>query len=146
MKEIKQEAQVHWAGSLHSGRGQITTGSKALDGAIYSVPSRFEKGSGTSPEELIAAAHAGCFSMMLAKVIGDRKKSLEQIDTKATIILRQEEAKFTISEIHLQTQAKVLGMDEEEFRQAADEAKNTCPVSVLLKPGLEKISLEATLI
>jgi lipoyl-dependent peroxiredoxin len=146
MKEIKRDARVHWAGSLMSGRGQITTGSKALDGTMYSVPSRFEQESGTNPEELIAAAHAACFTMMLAKVIGDQKKSLEQIDTRATVLLRQDGAKFTIAEIHLQTQARVTGMNQEEFRKAAEEAKETCPVSALLKPGLENIRLEATLL
>lgn len=146
MKEINRGAYVHWAGDLISGRGQITTDSKALDGAIYSTPARFEQASGTNPEELIAAAHAACFSMMLSKVLGDRKKSIEQIDTKATVLMEQDAARVVISAVHLKTEAKVLGMDQNEFREAAEEAKEKCPVSALLRPGLQKITLEANLV
>ena len=95
MKEIKRQARAHWAGDLRSGKGQTTTESKVLEGELYSVPSRFEKGAGTNPEELIAAAQASCFSMMLAKIIGDQQRSLEQIDTNATVVLRQENGRPT---------------------------------------------------
>ena len=145
MKEIKRQARVHWTGDLGSGRGQTTTESKVLDGEIYSVASRFENGSGTNPEELIAAAQASCFSMMLAKILGDQKKSIEQIDTNATVVMRQENGGAKISELHLRTEAKVIGMNAYEFQKAAEEAKENCPVSMLLKPGLEKITLEAKL-
>lgn len=145
MKEIKRQARVHWTGDLRSGRGQITTESKVLDGEIYSAATRFENGSGTNPEELIASAHASCFSMMLAKILGDQKQSVEQIDTNANVVMRQENGAAKISEIHLRTEAKVIGMDANAFQKAAEEAKENCPVSLLLKPGLEKITLEAKL-
>lgn len=145
MKEIKRQARVRWTGDLRSGRGQTTTESNVLDGEIYSVASRFENGSGTNPEELIAAAQASCFSMMLAKILGDQKRSIEQIDTNATVVMRQENGGAKISELHLRTEAKVVGMNANEFQKAAEEAKENCPVSVLLKPGLEKITLEAKL-
>jgi osmotically inducible protein OsmC len=145
MKEIKRNAHVHWTGDLRSGRGQTTTESKALDGALYSVPSRFEHGTGTNPEELIAAAQASCFTMMLAKIIADQKISLEELSTDATVVLRQQDGQAKITQIHLKTRGKALGMDAESFREAAEQAKETCPVSTLLKPGLEKITLEAQL-
>ena len=145
MKETKREARVHWAGDLRSGKGQISTPSKAIDGALYSVSSRFEQGAGTNPEELIAAAEASCFSMMLAKILSDQKKSVNQIDTNATVVLRFDNGHAKISEVHIRTEAQVEGMDAEAFRQAAEQAKENCPVSTLLKPGLEKITLEAKL-
>lgn len=146
MKDIKRSAYVHWAGGLRDGLGQTTTDSKALDGATYSAPSRFEQGSGTNPEELIAAAQASCFSMMLAKIISDQKKSIDEINTNATVVMRQENGSAKISEVHLRTEGKVTGMSQDEFRKAAEQAKETCPVSTLLKPGLEKITIEANLV
>jgi osmotically inducible protein OsmC len=146
MKEIKRQSHVHWAGDLRNGKGQITTQSKALDGAFYSVPSRFENGTETNPEELIAAAHAACFSMMLAKIIGGQKQSLEQINTNATVVLRFEDGGAKVTEVHLRTEAKVTGMSAEAFKSAAEQAKQTCPISVLLSPGLEKMTLEAELV
>src|SRR5678816_4700545 len=111
MKETKREARVHWAGDLRSGKGQVSTPSKAIDGALYSVSSRFEQGAGTNPEELIAAAEASCFSMMLAKILSDQKKSVNQIDTNATVVMRVENGHVKISEVHLRTEAQVEGMD-----------------------------------
>ena len=146
MKEIKRSARAQWAGDLRNGRGLTTTESQTIDGAMYSVASRFEKGTGTNPEELIAAAEASCFSMMLAKIISDQKMSIDEINTKATVTLKQENGRAKISEVHLSTEAKVAGMDEESFKKAAEQAKDSCPVSTLLKPGLEKMTLEAKLI
>jgi lipoyl-dependent peroxiredoxin len=146
MKEIRREASVHWAGDLRNGRGLTTTQSKTLDAELYSVNSRFEKGTGTNPEELIAAAEASCFSMMLAKIISDQKKSIDEINTNATVVMRQENGGAKISEVHLRTEAKIAGMNDEEFKRAAEQAKETCPVSALLKPGLEKMTVEAKLV
>ena len=143
MSEIKRSANVHWAGDLTSGRGQITTESKALNGAEYSVPTRFKDEKGTNPEELIAAAHASCFSMMLAKILTDQKRSVEQIDTKATVVMNMDPAGPKITEIHLETQGKVMGTSNEEFQKAAEEAKEKCPISNLLRAGLQKITLQA---
>ena len=146
MKEIKRYASVHWAGDLRDGQGQTTTESKVLDGQFYSVSSRFEKGAGTNPEELIAAAHASCFTMMLAKIIGDLKQSLEEINTRATVVMRIDNGQARISEVHLVTEARVTGMEADSFRKAAEQAKKTCPISMLLTPGLEKMTLEANLL
>jgi lipoyl-dependent peroxiredoxin len=146
MKEIKRFARAHWAGDLLHGKGMTSTQSNVLDGTFFSVPSRFENGTGTNPEELIAAAQASCFSMMLAKILGDQHQSIDEINTKATLTLRQDNGHTKISELHLETEAKVAGIDAESFRKAAEEAKNTCPVSMLLQPGLEKVTLDAKLI
>jgi len=142
MKEIKSSAHVHWAGDLPNGRGQTTTESKSLNGALYSVASRFEHGERTNPEELIAAAHASCFTMMLAKLIGDQKISLEELSTDATVVMRQQDGQAKITQIHLKTRGKAVGMEAGAFRKTAEQAKETCPVSTLLKPGLEQITLE----
>jgi lipoyl-dependent peroxiredoxin len=146
MNPIKRQAHVHWAGDITDGQGQTTTESKALDSAPVSFGSRFEKASGTNPEELVAAAHASCFTMMLVKLLSDDKKSVEQIDTRATVLMEKSNGSPRLSEIHLFTQGKVTGMDQQAFQSFAEKAKEQCPVSVLLKPGLNKIVLEAKLI
>jgi len=145
MKEIKSSAHVHWAGDLRNGRGMTTTESKVLDGAFYSVASRFEHGEGTNPEELIAAAHASCFTMMLAKLLADQKISVEELNTDATVVLEQQNGQARITRIDLKTSGKALGMSAEAFRKTAEQAKENCPVSTLLKPGLKNITLEAQL-
>lgn len=143
MSEIKRSARVKWAGGLNSGRGIITSESEALNGAMYSVPTRFQTEKGTNPEELLAAAHASCFSMMLAKILSDQKRSVEQIDTKATVVMNMDPSGPKITEIHLETQGKVTGASNEDFQKAAEEAKEKCPISNLLRPGLQKITLNA---
>src|SRR5690606_38671168 len=100
---------------------------------------------GTNPEELIAAAHASCFSMMLAKILGDQNKTPEQISTTATLTMRMDASGPKITGIALQTEAWVPGMDSQAFQHAANEAKEKCPVSVLLRPGLDQITLDAKL-
>lgn len=112
----------------------------------YSFRSRFEDGAGTNPEELIAAAHASCFSMALSKILGDQGHAPEKISTKASLTLSKTEAGFKISKLHLQTEGRVAGMDEAAFREAAEKAKANCPVSMLLKPGLETLTLDAKLL
>jgi osmotically inducible protein OsmC len=146
MKEITRHARAHWAGGLMDGRGTTSTGSKTIDEAMYSVPSRFENGTGTNPEELIAAAEASCFSMMLAKILSDQHKTVDEINTTATVVLRQENGSAKISEIRLETNGTVAGIAPEDFRKAAEQAKENCPVSKLLSPGLEKITLDAKLV
>ncbi len=145
MADIQREGQAHWSGDLLHGSGKISSGSGALKGMAYSVPSRFQSGKGTNPEELLAAAHAGCFSMMLAKVLGDQKKNLAAVDTRATLTLSQRGGGWKISKIHLDAEASGDGLDEETLKRAADQAKEQCPVSVLLKPGLESLTLEMRL-
>jgi osmotically inducible protein OsmC len=144
MAEIQRTGRAEWNGGLKDGRGKTSTGSGHLKDVAYSVPSRFENGQGTNPEELLAAAHASCYSMMLSKILGDQQKTAERISTTATVTLDPARAKIT--KIALVTEAKVPGMDAAAFKKAAEEAKEKCPVSVLLKPGLEGLSLDAKLL
>jgi osmotically inducible protein OsmC len=145
MADIERRAQAQWSGDLRTGSGKTSTHSGALKDIAYSVPSRFENGKGTNPEELIAAAHASCFTMMLAKMLGDFKKSPKDISTKATLTLSQRIGEWKIWKIHLETEVSGEGIDEATLQKAAEQAKEKCPVSMLLKPGLELISLEVRL-
>jgi osmotically inducible protein OsmC len=126
---------------LRSGSGKTSTGSGVLKDVAYSVPSRFENAKGTNPEELIAAAHASCFTMMLAKILGDMKKTPKDISTKSTLTLSQRIGEWKIWKIHLETEASGDGIDEETLKRAAEQAKEKCPISVLLKPGLETMTV-----
>jgi osmotically inducible protein OsmC len=143
MADIQRSGQARWSGDLRSGSGTTSSGSGALRDLPYSVPSRFESAKGTNPEELIAAAHASCFSMMLAKILGDMKKTAKSIETKATLTLAQRGGGWKISRIHLETAAE--GVDEPTLKTAAQQAKEQCPISVLLKPGLEELTLNVRL-
>lgn len=145
MADIQRQATAHWTGDLRTGSGTTSTGSGVLRDVAYSVPSRFENGKGTNPEELIAAAHASCFSMMLAKLLGDAKKTPRDIQTKATLTLAQQSGGWKISKIHLETDVSGDGLDAETLQRAAGQAKEQCPVSTLLKPGLEAITLDVRL-
>ena len=146
MPNIDRTARAEWKGDLRGGEGITSTGSGVLREVKYSVPSRFQNAQGTNPEELIAAAHASCFSMMLSKILSDQNKPPQKISTEAKLTLRQDNSGAKVTEIHLKTEASVDGMDQDAFKRAAEQAKEQCPVSRLLKPGLEKLSLEAKLI
>jgi osmotically inducible protein OsmC len=143
--DIQRVGTAHWSGELRSGSGTTATGSGVLRDVPYSVPSRFENAKGTNPEELLAAAHASCFSMMLAKVLGDLKKVPKDINTKATLTISQRPGGWKISKMHLETSVGGEGLDADTLKRAADQAKEQCPVSVLLKPGLESLTMEARL-
>src|SRR5690349_19543400 len=143
MADIKREASAHWSGDLRTGSGKTSSGSGVLRDVPYSVPSRFENGKGTNPEELIAAAHASCFSMMLAKLLGDAKKTPRDIRTQATLTLAQRDGGWKISKIHLDTEVSGDGLDAGTVQRIANDAKEKCPISVLLKPGLEEVTLTA---
>jgi osmotically inducible protein OsmC len=143
--DIQRVGTAQWSGELRSGSGKTSTGSGVLRDVPYSVPSRFESGKGTNPEELLAAAHASCFSMMLAKILGDLKKTPKDIRTKATLTLSQRPGGWKISKVSLETSVSGDGLDAETLKRAADQAKEQCPVSVLLKPGLESLTMEAKL-
>ena len=145
MADIQRQATAQWSGDLRTGSGRTSTGSGALRELEYSVPSRFENGKGTNPEELIAAAHASCFSMMLAKLLGDAGKTAKVIRTRANLTLAQREGGWKISRIELQTEVSGEGLDAETVKRIAAQAKEQCPVSVLLKPGLEAITLDVQL-
>src|SRR5882762_5710190 len=145
MADIERKAQAEWNGELLKGSGKTSTGSGVLSNVPYSVPSRFENAKGTNPEELLAAAHASCFSMMLAKVLGDEKKTAQSIATKAALTLGQRGGGWKIVKIHLDTEVSGGGIDDATLQKAAGVAKEQCPVSVLLKPGLEQLTMSAKL-
>ena len=145
MADIKREGRAVWKGGLKDGQGTTSTQSGFLKDLPYTVPSRFENAKGSNPEELIAAAHASCFSMMLAKILGDQGKTATQISTNATLTMRVDASGVKITSIHLVTEAQVPGIDAAGFKKAAEEAKEKCPVSTLLKPGLDSLTLDASL-
>lgn len=137
-----RNATAVWNGDLKQGNGQVSVESKAFD-AAYSFRSRFEDGDGTNPEELIAAAHAGCYSMALSHMLSEAGYKPESVKTTAKVTLEPDDGGFTITKIKLVTQGNVPGIDEPTFLKFADDAKNGCPVSKALA-GPE-ISLDATL-
>jgi osmotically inducible protein OsmC len=134
-----------WKGSLKEGNGVISTASGVLKESQYSFSTRFENGVGTNPEELIAAAHAGCFSMALGAQLGESKLTPESIETTASVRLGKVEGGFAITAIHLVTKAKVPGADAATFDQAAQGAKAGCPISKLFA-GNTEITLDAQLV
>jgi lipoyl-dependent peroxiredoxin len=137
-------ANAVWEGSLEQGRGQMSLGSGAFEGS-YSFKSRFEEGdNGTNPEELIAAAHAGCFSMALSLALGEGGNEPESIQTQAKVSLRNVDGTPTITKVALTTRARVPGLDDEAFQKAADAAKEGCVVSRALG-GVAEITLDAAL-
>ncbi|MFI0472730.1 OsmC family protein [Halomonas sp. HMF6819] len=129
---MDSKANAHWEGGLKDGKGKIATESGAVD-AGYSFKQRFEGEKGTNPEELIGAAHAGCFSMALSMILGDKGYTADAIDTQATVTLSQSDQGFDISKIHLDVEATVSGADDAAFQEAAETAKANCPVSKVLK-------------
>jgi osmotically inducible protein OsmC len=128
-----RKASAVWNGSLKEGKGKISTDSKVLSNAQYSFSTRFEDGIGTNPEELIAAAHAGCFSMALSAQLGNAGMTPESIETTAGVTLEKTEAGFTITKVHLDVTANVPGANAAAFETAAQNAKAGCPISRLLK-------------
>jgi lipoyl-dependent peroxiredoxin len=137
-------ANALWEGSIKDGRGRMSLGSGAFEGN-YSFQSRFEEGdNGTNPEELIAAAHAGCFSMALSLALGESGNEPESIQTQAKVSLRNLDGVPTITKVALTTRARVPGMEEDAFQKAASAAKEGCVVSRALA-GVEEITLDATL-
>lgn len=136
---MSRNATAIWHGSGKEGNGTLTTQSGLLKEANYSYKTRFENDPGTNPEELIAAAHAGCFTMKLAFVLNEAGFNPEQIETKCDITL----ANGVITTSHLTTKVKVPGVDKQKFDECAANAKANCPVSKLLKAD---ISMEATLV
>jgi osmotically inducible protein OsmC len=139
---MKRNANAEWRGGLKDGKGTISTDSGVLKETQYSFSTRFEDGIGTNPEELIAAAHAGCFSMALSGQLGKVDLTAESIKTTATVTLDKVEGNFTITEVHLQVAARVPGATQEQFDTAANNAKAGCPVSRVLNA---KITLDAQL-
>ena len=135
---MKRTATAHWTGNLKEGKGDLTTKSKTLDKKNYSFHSRFEDGEGTNPEELIAAAHAGCFTMALSHGLEEAGYTADELTTECAIDFRDQ----TIKESHLKTTASVPGIGKEAFDKIIKDAKENCPISQALDT---EISLEYTL-
>src|ERR1043165_682493 len=131
--KINRNGSAVWQGGIKDGKGSITTESGALKAYPYGFASRFEGKPGTNPEELIAAAHAGCFTMALSLILGEAKLTATQMDTTAEVTLESVEGGYAISAVHLSLKAKVPGADKETFAKLAATAKANCPVSKLLK-------------
>jgi lipoyl-dependent peroxiredoxin len=139
---MKRKASAVWKGGLRDGKGTISTDSGVLSDTQYSFSTRFEQGVGTNPEELIAAAHAGCFAMALSAQLGDAGLTAEHIRTTASVTLDKTEAGFTITAVHLDVTAKIPGADQQAFETAANNAKAGCPVSKVLNA---QITMDAKL-
>ena len=137
-----RKASAQWQGGLKDGKGSVSTDSGVLSKTQYSFSTRFENGKGTNPEELIAAAHAGCFSMALSGQLASANMTAETIDTVAALTMEKLDAGWTVTAIHLDVKAKIPGADRAAFEKAANTAKATCPISRLLNT---KITMEASL-
>jgi lipoyl-dependent peroxiredoxin len=138
-----RRATAEWKGDLKGGSGELSSPTGAVSGA-YSFSSRFEEGEGTNPEELIAAAHAGCFSMALSNALAQHGHAPESVKTEARVHLEKSDAGFSITRIVLKTEARVADIDEDHLREHAEEAKKGCPVSRALQAV--EIELEARLL
>jgi len=132
-----RKAKAEWKGALKEGRGTISSASGAVKDTAYDFRSRFEQGSTTNPEELIAAAHAGCFSMALSAILGESGLTPESIQTEATVHLDKLDAGWTLTRIDLDVVGRVPGATADSFREAAEKAKAGCPVSRALKPEIQ---------
>jgi osmotically inducible protein OsmC len=130
---MKRKGSATWQGTVKEGTGTVSTTSGVLDKTQFSFTSRFAEGKGTNPEELIAAAHAGCFSMSLSSQLGTAGFTAEKIDTIATVTVEKGDSGFTLTAVHLDVTAKVPGANQSAFETAARNAKEGCPVSKALK-------------
>src|SRR3984893_4894442 len=137
---MKRKASAAWKGGLKDGKGTISSDSGVFSNTQYSFSTRFEEGKGTNPEELTAAAHAGCFSMALSGQLGSDGLTAESIETTATVRLEKVDGGFSVTEINLEVKAKVPGASEAAFNKAAENAKTGCPISKLFNT---KITMDA---
>jgi lipoyl-dependent peroxiredoxin len=133
---MQRTGSAHWSGGLKDGKGTVSTQSGVLKQTQYSFSTRFENGVGTNPEELIAAAHAGCFSMALSAQLGEAGMKADSIDTTATLTMEKTDAGFTITAVQLDVNAKIPGADLAKFDAAAQNAKKGCPVSRVLNANI----------
>jgi osmotically inducible protein OsmC len=139
---MKRTGSAVWQGDLKNGKGALSTTSGVLKDTQYSFSTRFESGAGTNPEELIAAAHAGCFAMAFSAMLGKAGFTPDKVAAKAEVSLEQVQGNWTITTINLQLDAKVPGIDRAKFEEVANDAKKNCPVSRVLNAN---ITLQATL-
>jgi osmotically inducible protein OsmC len=146
MAEILRTALTTWSGDLKNGYGVTSGESGYLHDVKITWSARFENHPGTNPEELIAAAEASCYSMALASNLTKQNTPPEVINTKATLTMRRDESGTKLTRLHLDVEGRVPGLEETAFLALAEKVKDTCPVSVLLKPGLEELSVSAKLL
>ncbi len=146
MAEIKRTAEAFWQGDLRGGKGQVSTHSGALNKASYSWSTRFENAHGTNPEELIAAAHAGCFTMALSSALTKKNLVPESLHTNATLTMDNVNGQMTVTKMRLEVEGKVPSIDQATFQQTAEEAEKGCPISRLLRPGLQEVEVVAKLV
>ncbi len=139
---IKKKGSAVWKGTLKEGKGMVSTETGVLNEQPYGFQTRFEGKKGTNPEELIAAAHASCFSMALSGVLAEHGLTADDISTTATVSLEQKDVGFTVTKSHLSMTAKIPGADDETFQKAAKAAKENCPISRLLNA---EITMDAKL-
>lgn len=140
--KINRNGSAQWQGGIKDGKGRLSTQSGALDNQPYGFNTRFEDQPGTNPEELLAAAHAGCFTMALSKILGDAGLTADQLETQATVTLEKVGEGFSITAVHLELRAKVPEADDAKFQELAALAKANCPVSKLFRAD---ITLDAVL-
>ena len=140
---MQRKGSAHWSGGLKDGKGTVSTASGVLNNTQYSFSTRFENGIGTNPEELIAAAHASCFTMALSAQLGNAGITADSIDTTATITLEKTDAGFTITSSHLDVAVKIPGADKAKFDEAAKAAETGCPISRVLNT---KITMDAKVV
>ncbi len=140
--KINRNASAEWSGGLKDGKGAISTESGALASYPYGFASRFEGQRGTNPEELLGAAHAGCFTMALSLILGEAGLTATRMETKAKVTLEQVEGGFAITAVHLTLRADIPGTDDAKFQELAATAKANCPVSKVLNA---EITLDASL-
>lgn len=133
---MQRKATAVWQGGIKDGKGSITTASGVLSASPYSFGTRFEGAPGTNPEELIAAAHAGCFSMALSLMLGEAGIQPQRIDTEAAVTLEKTEGGFAITKVHLEVSVRAPGADRAKFEAAAAKAKAGCPVSKVLNAAI----------
>ncbi|QFT62392.1 osmotically inducible protein OsmC [Roseivivax halotolerans] len=142
---IEKFGTAHWSGDLQSGTGEVSTESGALDKVQYGFNKRFEGEPGSNPEELVGAAHASCYSMALSMILGNHDVVADDIDTKATVSLEKDGDGFSVTKVHLDVTAKVPGLSEDKFMEAANAAKDGCPISKLYAGGTAEITMDAKL-
>lgn len=144
MADIARKASAHWEGDLRSGNGTVSTESGTLSGAQYSFKTRFESGVGTNPEELLASAHAGCFTMQLSALLANHGHTVEALDTEATCEMVKDGPGFKVSAMRLVVRGKVTGSDQADFEEHVKQAADMCPMSRVMQGNVE-ITHEAIL-
>lgn len=145
MADIQRTADAIWQGDLRSGKGSITTPSGVLKDDAYTFLTRFENQPGTNPEELIAAAHAACFTMAFSATLGKKGYQPESLRTHATLTMARSDAGTSIDKVRLEVEGQVPNIDQATFQQVAEEAEQGCPISKLLRPGLKEVEVVAHL-